>query len=110
MPPPTRTVSSSSIRRAAVVPARASPGTAPARRPGGGAARRWAVHNGCGRTATVRTEAPGVTETAFHGCRGSADVELYSVLGKGHQWPPAHPGGFAPNEVIWRFFAAHRRR
>jgi polyhydroxybutyrate depolymerase len=74
------------------------------------AARRWAVHNGCGRTATVRTEGPGVTATTFHGCRGAADVELHSVLGKGHQWPPARPGGFAANEVIWRFFAAHRRR
>jgi polyhydroxybutyrate depolymerase len=73
------------------------------------AAHRWAVHNGCGSTAAVRTEAPGVTVAAYHGCHGSADVELHTVLGKGHQWPAvSRSGGFVPNEVIWRFFAAHR--
>jgi polyhydroxybutyrate depolymerase len=73
------------------------------------AARRWATHNGCGHTPAARTEAPGVTVTAYHGCHGSADVELHTVLGKGHGWPAPRPGGFATNEVIWRFFAAHRK-
>ena len=72
------------------------------------AARRWAAHNGCPGGPAVGTEAPGVTVTSYRGCPGSADVELFTVLGKGHQWPQSRPGGFAPNEVIWRFFAAHR--
>jgi polyhydroxybutyrate depolymerase len=72
------------------------------------AARRWAVHNGCSPTPAVHTETPGVNVTAYHGCRGSADVELHTILGKGHQWPPSRPGGFIPNEIIWRFLAAHR--
>jgi polyhydroxybutyrate depolymerase len=72
------------------------------------AAHRWAVHNGCSPTPAVHTETPGVNVTAYHGCHGAADVELHTIVGKGHQWPPSRPGSFAPNEVIWRFFAAHR--
>ncbi len=72
------------------------------------AARRWASHNGCpggGTTGTV----PGATLTAYRDCRAGTAVELYTLTGKGHQWPPGRPGGFAANEVIWRFFAQYPR-
>jgi len=71
------------------------------------AARRWAVHNGCPGTPTTGPASAGVTRTAYRGCRGGASVELYTLPGKGHLWPAPRAGGFAANEVIWRFFTDH---
>jgi polyhydroxybutyrate depolymerase len=72
------------------------------------AARRWAVHNGCSATPTVRTGPVGVGVTTYGGCRATAGVELYTLAGKGHGWPAPRAGGFVADEVIWRFFSDHR--
>jgi polyhydroxybutyrate depolymerase len=72
------------------------------------AARRWAVHDGCPAGPVVSTIAGG-TLTAYRDCPDSTGVELYTLLGKGHQWPGAHPGDLPANDVIWRFFEDHPR-
>ncbi len=84
------------------------------------AARMWASQNGCRPGPTRSGPAPGVTLTRYGGCRHGADVELYSVIGEGHEWPGGPvlsrriTRGLGPqsdavdaNRLIWAFFAAH---
>jgi len=66
------------------------------------AARRWAVHDHCPALPVTSTRA-GAVLTGYRPCQGGTTVELYTLPGKGHGWP----GGFATDEVIWRFFADH---
>jgi polyhydroxybutyrate depolymerase len=84
------------------------------------AARRWAAHDGC-LAKPMGMHQPGVTVTAYHGCRDGALVELYTIAGEGHEWPggPTLPPALAKllgpqstavsaNAVMWAFFQAHR--
>jgi polyhydroxybutyrate depolymerase len=96
-------------------------GTADAQNPYGGhgqpywtypvpeAARRWAVHDGCATVPATGSPYPGVTITAYHGCKAGTDVELYTLVGRAHVWPAAKAGGLDCDEAIWRFLAAHPR-
>ena len=84
------------------------------------AARDWAQQNGCGPTPATSNPDPGVTLLSYAGCRGGANVELYTIAGEGHEWPggPALPrrltrvlgpqsNAIDANSTIWAFFEAH---
>ena len=89
------------------------------------AARLWAETDGCHTLTQSSTTAGGGAEAGFAEYRGCADgvtVELYTLVGEGHEWP----GGPRPPEaviaalgpqsdavdadaVMWEFFSAHPR-
>ena len=84
------------------------------------AAGRWAVHNGCSKSVANATPATGVQLTTYSPCAVGATVELYSIVGGGHEWPggPHLPRritrvlgpqstAISANEVMWSFFVAH---
>jgi polyhydroxybutyrate depolymerase len=84
------------------------------------AAKRWASHDGCARTAATTHPAPDVTRTAYGSCRDGATVELYTIAGEGHEWPggPKLPtrltralgpqrDAIDADNTIWSFFVAH---
>jgi len=86
------------------------------------AARRWAASNSCATKPARSNPAPTVTLDTYSGCRGNADVELYTVEGMGHEWPggptlpPAVTSELGPqssaisaNELMWPFFTKHFR-
>ena len=85
------------------------------------AAKEWASQDHCGATAHVKTSIAGVVLSSYRHCAGGAEVELYEVLGEGHEWPggPAMPAGLTAvlgpqssavtaNSLMWSFFRAHR--
>ncbi|MGO8873724.1 MAG: alpha/beta hydrolase family esterase [Acidimicrobiales bacterium] len=84
------------------------------------AAQRWAAHNGCSANPARSQPEAEVTLTAYSGCSGGADVELYSIVGEGHEWPggPTLPrtvtrllgpqtDAISANSVMWAFFTDH---
>lgn len=84
------------------------------------AARRWAVHNGCVVKAQSSHPDTGVLLTTYAPCDAGTEVQLYSIVGEGHEWPggPTLPkaltGVLGPqtdaisaNAVMWSFFEAH---
>jgi polyhydroxybutyrate depolymerase len=84
------------------------------------AARLWAAQDGCSTSAVTSTPDAGVTLTEYTGCGQGAIVELYSIIGEGHEWPGGPklprkltrvlgPQSTAINadNTIWAFFAAH---
>jgi polyhydroxybutyrate depolymerase len=84
------------------------------------AERYWATQDGCKARPVMTTPAPGATLTAYTGCRAHVSVELYSLIGEGHEWPDGPklakaltrvlgPQSDAVNAdaLIWAFFAAH---
>ncbi|HXZ82858.1 MAG TPA: PHB depolymerase family esterase [Acidimicrobiales bacterium] len=50
------------------------------------AARLWAVHDGCTSTPKT-TKTAKVVFTAYGNCRNGAKIELYALVGEGHEWP-----------------------
>jgi polyhydroxybutyrate depolymerase len=46
-----------------------------------------------------------VTHTAYGPCRDGSAVELYSLQGIGHFWPPT--AILPASQIIWNFFVAH---
>jgi polyhydroxybutyrate depolymerase len=74
------------------------------------AVHRWAGHDGCDGAPDVTRPAPGVTLTAYRGCRADSVVLLYTLAGKGHIWPVVRTTGLDTNETVWQFFAEHPRR
>ncbi len=84
------------------------------------AAGKWAVHNGCPKSATNSTPAAGVSLTTYAPCSAGSEVQLYSIVGEGHEWPggPSLPrsltralgpqsSAISANDVMWAFFVAH---
>jgi polyhydroxybutyrate depolymerase len=84
------------------------------------AAGRWAVHNGCTTTASNSVPAPSVALTTYAPCTGGSEVQLYSIVGEGHEWPggPTLPrsitrvlgpqsSAVSANSLMWSFFLAH---
>ncbi len=55
------------------------------------AAGRWAVHNRCSKSAANSLPATGVELTTYAHCADGAAVELYSIVGEGHEWPGGTP-------------------
>ncbi len=84
------------------------------------AAGRWAAHDGCNRTAANAVPAPGVALTTYSPCADGAAVQLYSIVGEGHEWPGGPPlrpalvrvlgpqsSAVSANALMWAFFVAH---
>jgi polyhydroxybutyrate depolymerase len=84
------------------------------------AAQYWAAQDGCSGRPAISKPDKGVTLTAYSHCRGSAEVELYTIAGEGHEWPggPQLPAALTAvlgpqssainaDNVMWAFFAAH---
>jgi len=85
------------------------------------AAQEWAKQDSCAKTPKV-TKSTGVVESVYSNCAKGAAVELYEVLGEGHEWPggPTMPSSItnvlgpqsnavSANSLMWTFFAAHQR-
>jgi polyhydroxybutyrate depolymerase len=90
----------------------------------------WRSLNGCAPAVTTATlpvavqDGTSVDRRSYAGCR--ADVIWYEIQGGGHRWPPFRDDGaleavsrrengvssqnINASEVIWAFFAGHRRR
>jgi polyhydroxybutyrate depolymerase len=84
------------------------------------AAKDWAKQDHCSKKATSTTPATNVKLTSYAGCASGAAVELYEVMGEGHEWPggPVMPSSITSelgpqssaidaNAVMWSFFEAH---
>jgi polyhydroxybutyrate depolymerase len=84
------------------------------------AAMYWAEQDRCSSRATTSTPASGVTLTTYTKCADGATVELYELLGEGHEWPggPTMPASLttllgpqsdavSANALMWSFFVAH---
>jgi polyhydroxybutyrate depolymerase len=84
------------------------------------AAKDWAKQDHCSKTPTV-AKSTGVVFTSFSKCATGAAVELYEVIGEGHEWPggPTMPSSItsllgpqsnviSANSLIWSFFASHQ--
>ncbi len=72
-------------------------------------------------TSKTSTPVTGVKLTTYGGCRNDAQVELYEVMGEGHEWPggPSLPAAFtsvlgpqsdsiSANSVMWSFFERYK--
>ena len=84
------------------------------------AAKEWGRQDHCGATAHQSRPAAHVRLTTYRGCANGAEVELYEIMGEGHEWPggPAMPADLTAvlgpqssavdaNQLMWDFFAAH---
>ena len=84
------------------------------------AASYWSAQDGCSPAPTRTQPDPGVTLTAYAGCRNSGSVELYTITGEGHEWPGGphlrhtitnvlgpQSTAIDANSVMWAFFEAH---
>jgi polyhydroxybutyrate depolymerase len=84
------------------------------------AAKDWATQDHCASKPTV-TKSTGLVLSTYGGCKGGAEVELYEVIGEGHEWPggPTLPASYIDvlgpqsnavnaNNVMWSFFEAHQ--
>jgi polyhydroxybutyrate depolymerase len=83
------------------------------------AAREWGAQDGCLKEKTSQPSSD-VVLYARSACKGGASVELYEVMGEGHEWPggPSLPpvvtsvlgpqsSAIDANELIWSFFESH---
>jgi polyhydroxybutyrate depolymerase len=84
------------------------------------AAKDWAKQDHCSTAPKISRSASVVLST-YAGCTKGAFVELYEVIGEGHEWPggPSMPSSITDvlgpqskairaNSLIWSFFAAHQ--
>ncbi len=84
------------------------------------AAKDWAKQDKCSTKATDSTPDANVKLTSYSGCANGAAVELYEVIGLGHEWPggPTMPSSIVSelgpqndainaSALMWAFFAAH---
>jgi polyhydroxybutyrate depolymerase len=84
------------------------------------AAKDWAAQDHCSTSVTTSTSTDVVLHTYSH-CANGAQVELYEVIGEGHEWPggPTLPSSITDllgpqsnavdaNALMWSFFSAHR--
>lgn len=86
----------------------------------------WASRNGCQATPTreslpdVANDDTTVDLQRYEGCRGGAEVVLYTIYGGGHTWPGGYQYMSArfvgrttrdidANQIIWEFFKRHVR-
>ncbi len=77
-------------------------------------AAAWAGRDGCTSTPEVTMPEEGVTVQNWIGCRGGADVVLYTLANHGHSWPGslAMPSAITSQainatDVMWGFFVQH---
>ena len=69
------------------------------------AAQRWGTFDHCQPTPTV-TSGTGYTLTSYPACLGGSAVQLYTLIGEGHEWP----GGPDPPSEHRRFARPPVRR
>jgi polyhydroxybutyrate depolymerase len=83
------------------------------------AAQMWASHDHCAASPQT-TSGRGYRLTRYTGCSFSTQVELYALIGEGHEWPggPAMPkvitsvlgpqsDAVSANALMWAFFLTH---
>jgi polyhydroxybutyrate depolymerase len=81
---------------------------------------KWAKQDDCSVTPSTTTVAKNVQLTTYDKCANGASVELYEVVGEGHEWPggPVLPAALisvlgpqsqaiSANNLMWAFFEAH---
>ncbi len=78
--------------------------------------RAWVKFDHCS-TAAQTAAFTNIRHDIYSNCADGVSVELYTILGGGHDWPggngPAWPGGDQPTHSIsatnlmWDFFSAH---
>ena len=84
------------------------------------AAKDWAHQDRCSTKPTKSTPEPTVDLTTYSGCSNGAVVELYEIMGEGHEWPGGltlssgitqilgpQSNAISANELMWAFFEAH---
>jgi polyhydroxybutyrate depolymerase len=84
------------------------------------AAARWGVQDGCSPTAGTLNPSKTVVVTTYSNCSDGAVVQLYTIVGEGHEWPggPKLPRStirvlgpqstaVSANATMWSFFVAH---
>jgi len=84
------------------------------------AEKKWAKQDGCSASPSSTTPVKSVTLTIYDKCANGASVELYEVMGEGHEWPggPTLPAALtsvlgpqtqaiSANDLMWAFFEAH---
>ena len=84
------------------------------------AAKDWAKQDKCKSKVSTSTPDAGVTEFSYAGCKSGSSVELYEVMGEGHEWPggPTMPASLVAelgpqsnainaDKLMWAFFQAH---
>ena len=79
----------------------------------------WGVQDRCANSSTTSPGDSTVVLVRYGGCANGAVVELYEVIGEGHQWPggPTLPlvqiqgdpqtNAINANLLMWSFFKAH---
>lgn len=76
-------------------------------------ARGWAQRDGCTRGPTPFSKGKFFTAVRYTACRSGTEVQLYTMIDEGDQWPAdLDLLGQTNNasELIWRFFVAHPQR
>jgi polyhydroxybutyrate depolymerase len=84
------------------------------------AAKYWAQQDHCSLTPAKTTPVTSVDLTTYTSCSKGADVELYEIIGEGHEWPGGvtlpssitellgpQSNAISANELMWAFFQAH---
>ncbi len=84
------------------------------------AAKDWAKQDKCSMKSADSTPGANVKLTSYSGCANGAAVELYEVIGLGHEWPggPTMPASIVSelgpqssainaSALMWAFFEAH---
>ena len=84
------------------------------------AAKDWAQQDRCATKPTSSAPVSGVKLTTYATCASGAVVELYEVMGEGHEWPggPTMPPNITEllgpqsdlvnaNTLMWSFFESH---
>jgi polyhydroxybutyrate depolymerase len=84
------------------------------------AAKRWARHNQCPKAGKTTNVARTVVLSTYAPCSGGSAVELYSIVGEGHEWPGGphlakqitkvlgpQSTAIKANNIMWSFFVAH---
>jgi polyhydroxybutyrate depolymerase len=64
----------------------------------------WAAFDGCAEFP-YEAQSGIVTHLSYSACAGGTAVELYSLKGIGHTWPPESL--WPATKIVWDFFAAH---
>jgi polyhydroxybutyrate depolymerase len=84
------------------------------------AAKDWAHQDRCATNPKESSPDRNVDLTSYGNCANGAQVELYEIIGEGHEWPggPTLPSGItallgpqsnalSANATMWAFFSSH---
>jgi len=84
------------------------------------AAKYWARQDDCALSPARSTPVPSVELTTYAHCSNGAVVELYEIIGEGHEWPGGRTlpsivtqllgpqsNAISANQLMWSFFEAH---